>query len=378
MSYDRQLDQVCQHLVVDEPLYLDNDQRTIRPMRSIASANSVRVLFNGSFDAPSQGVYLPPTVTGTRNGPFSITTGVNDVFEVQINQGAVVRTTLTAAARVPMLQLADSLSRAIPMLQFFVSGRKLGFRSAFTGRAASVRVLSTSTFATTVGIAIKEYRGIDRLPGWNLITPTGQIDDRPMRFIVFDNSLKSFGDYVEISYSTVQQECRRCGGIGIENDWRYGRSGEVTQVRDEALITQEMLKLFYTLQGSNPFHPWYGTMISEQIGKKILVGGVLQNLIAADITQAFGRWQTIKKQQEEKIGQFVSDAEYPFRLLDVNVTQSAQDPTVFFVAITVQNRSSNPIVLERGLRIPEPQDLLRATQQQGIFRQSLRGYVLTG
>ena len=378
MSYDRQLDQACQHLVVDEPLYFDNDQKTVRPIRSIASANSVKVRFNGEFDAPSQGVFLPPTVTGTRNGPFTITAGVNDVFEVQINQGPVVRATLSAAAQIPMTQIVRDLSMAIPALQFFVSGKKLGFNSTYTGRGASVRVLGTSTFAATAGITVKEYRGIDRLPGWSLITPTGQVADRPMRYIVFDSTLKSYGDYAEISYSTVQQECRRCGGLGIENDWRYGLSGEVAQVRDEALITQEMLKLFYTLEGSNPFHPWYGTMVTEQIGKKILVGGVIQNLIVADITQAFNRWQTIKRQQQETIGQFVSDAEFPFRLLGVDVSQSTTDPTVFFVSITVQNRSQKPIVLERGLRIPEPQDLLGSTQQQGIFRQSLRGYVLTG
>jgi hypothetical protein len=248
-----------------------------------------------------------------------------------------------------------------------------------SGGRASFYLTSGCTLGSILGLTVnREYRGKDVLPGWYLINAPNVLSDRPLRYIVFEQPLRTNADFVEISYATIQQECRRCGGTGVENDWRYTTTGDVVEVRDEALLIQELLKLFYTEEGSNPFHDWYGTRLLDQIGQKIAVGSFIQNLIVADLYRAFGRWQSIKRQQEISIGQDVSDEEYPFRLLSVNVEQSKQDPTVFFVGVTVQNRSAKPIVIERGIRVPPPADLLGATQQQGIFRQSLSNYVLSG
>jgi hypothetical protein len=99
-------------------------------------------------------------------------------------------------------------------------------------------------------------------------------------------------------------------------------------------------------------------------------------MIVSDVYEAFRRWQSVKKQQEEVVGQSVSDEEYPFRLLSVNLQQSEQDPTVIFVSATVQNRSSRPIQIERGLRTPMPLDLLGSTQQQSTFDATLPNYSL--
>ena len=74
----------------------------------------------------------------------------------------------------------------------------------------------------------------------------------------------------------------------------------------------------------------------------------------------------------------MSDKEYPFKLLAVNLQQSQTDPTVLFIATTIQNRSQEPIQIERGIRLPQPLDLLGSTQAQGIFRQSLSKYTLAG
>jgi hypothetical protein len=194
---------------------------------------------------------------------------------------------------------------------------------------------------------------------------------------VFDEPLRSGSDFVEISYGTIREECRRCGGLGVENDWRFDANGDVVEIRDEGLLIQELQKDFYTILGSNPFHTWYGTGLIEAIGKKLTAGGFAQNLIVSDIYQAFNRWQSIKRQEEDN-GQFVSDREYPFRLLSVNLEQSAQDPTVIFVTVTVQNRSNDSIQLTRGLRLPQSLQLVSSTTPLGTIRQSLSGSVLSG
>jgi hypothetical protein len=241
------------------------------------------------------------------------------------------------------------------------------FRSNLLGRDAAIFLDPTSTLATLLGIPVnRHFNGKKVFPGWALVNRAGTLTDRPLRQIVFDEPLQADLNFLEVNYTTVRQECRRCGGLGVENDWRYSVTGEVTQVRDEILLIQELQKIIYTITGTNSFHNWYGTRIIDQIGEKLVVGGILQNRITSDIHTAFGSWQSIKKQQEETVGQAVSDEEFPFQLQGVTLEQSQDDPTVLFITVTVSNRSLKPIQLTRGLRLPYPNNLLGATAQQEI------------
>lgn len=379
MSFDRQIDQVCPHWVVEEALYVSADRRTVRPIRPIASSDSVRVRLDGAIEVPSYGAAIPASAVGGKTGPFTIKTGVNDVLSLQVGNGSIQTVTVPAFAKMPTEKLAYLLNQSFSGVTFFAQGERIGFRTILSGPGARVFLQSTSTMGATLGLVVnREYRGKLVTPGWTLVNDPNTLNDRPTRLIVFDQALKGFGEYVEINYSTVRQECRRCGGLGVENDWRYTTAGDTVEVRDEALLIQEIQKDFYTILGSNPFHPWYGTQLIETIGQKLTAGGFIQNLIVAEIYSAFNRWQTIKKQQEENVGQEVTDREYPYRLLSCVLQQSTQDPTVIFVNIVVQNRSGQQFDLTRGLKVPGPADLLGSSQQQGLIRQSLSNYVLTG
>jgi hypothetical protein len=114
-------------------------------------------------------------------------------------------------------------------------------------------------------------------------------------------------------------------------------------------MVQEFVKITYTNKGSNPFHLWYGTRLLESIGKKLSSNGVLQNMIVTDIRDAFKKWQSIKKQQEEAVGQDVSDAEYPFQILQVTLNPSSDDPTLVWVDSIIQNRGGDVIELSRDM-----------------------------
>ena len=344
MSYDRDLDQICPHFVVDETLYVDNTRQIVRPIKPIASLGSINLRLNGLLDIPSPGVQLPINVTGTANGPFTVTAGVNDTLVVKVNQGLPITV-----------------------------------QSAGTGYSATIWIDGASTIAATIGfMSTHLYRGVNVTPGWSLVLDPQSIPALPYRMIVFDQPLRSVGDFVELSYNTVSNQCRRCGGTNVENDWRYGYTGEVGQVFDEALLLQEITKIMFTVRGTNPFHGWYGTTLTDSVGKKLTLGNFVQNLILSDVNTAFERWKNIKTQQQQSAGQNVTDKEFPFRLLSVTLQQSTQDPTVVYVNLVVQNRSTQPIQISRGIRLPQPLDLLGSTQQQGILQQSLQHPVLVG
>lgn len=379
MSFDRQIDQLCPHLVVEELLLSQFDGQTFIPLRPISSAGSVLVRVNGEIEAPSSGVHVPAQSGGTKEGPFNLTFGVNSRLVLRINDELPQVVDLPTGSQVPVTQMADTLNSALHGVRFFADRNFLKFRSDLLGADSKIYIDAASTLATTVGIkANRQYQGKQAVPGWTLVNDPNTLLDRPVRMVVFDEPLRGFQDFVEVNYTTVRQECRRCGGLGVENDWRYGLDGSVAEVRNEALLIQELMKVTYSVRGSNPFHPWYGTTIIEQIGQKISTRGIVQNAITSDINTTFNRWQSIKRQQEQTVGQFVSDEEFPFRLVQVTLDQSQQDPTVMFVNIDVQNRSLKPIQLSRGLRLPQPLDLMGSTQAQGVFRQSLQDFTLVG
>jgi len=378
MSFDRQIDQLCTHEVAEEFLFVQADRQTAIPIRPISSAASVSVYLNGVTKVPSDGVQVQAQVVGTREGPFTLTSSTN-TLAIRINDDPVQTLVLPAATKITPSKLAATLTGFFGGLTFYVNRNRIGVRTALAGRDATFMLTSASTMAPLLGISTgRVFRGKDAFPGWTLVTDPTTLSDRPRRLIYFDDPLQADSNYVEITYTTVRQECRRCGGTGVENDWRYAADGKLNTARDEALLIQELLKITYTSRGSNPFHPWYGTTLLERIGSKNAVTGVLQNAITSDVYTTFGRWQSIKRQQEETIGQVLTDEEYPFRITGVKLEQSQQDPTVLFLNIDVQNRSFKPIVISRGLRLPEPLNLLGDTQTQGVFRQSLSKFTLVG
>jgi phage baseplate assembly protein W len=376
MSYDRQLDQLCPHLVVEEYLLMRGNLQVATPIRPISSINSVVVRVNGVTEVPSTGVDLPAQSVGSTKGPFTITAGVNNNLQVKVGNGAWQVVTIPGGVRLSANQVALQVSSRLQGVKFTSDGVRVGFQTDLRGAGATVFFHSDSPLAILLGIKVnRQYRGKLIFPGWTLVSNPNTLSDRPSRMIVFDQPLKADLNYLEVNYTTVRQECRRCGGLGVENDWRYGVTGDVVTVQDEILLIQEIQKIIYTVMGTNPFHNWYGTSIIECIGSKIAVGGVLQNKITSDIYTAFTRWQSIKKGQEEKVGQFVSDSEYPFQLQSVTLEQSQNDPTVIFVTVVVMNRSLKPIQIVRGLKIPQPDNLLGSTQQKSLV-QGLQNFQL--
>ncbi len=372
MSFDRQLDQVCTHEVVEEALFVNTDRLTVQPLRPISSANSVKVRVNGEAFVTPVGLHTPAIGKGSLPGPYNIRPGVNDTLVVSVNAGPDQTVTIPSGRSVTAQLLAKSLTTLVSGVVFDTTKKSQILAKSFKqGTASRIMFKNGSTVATTLGLTLnRAYRGQQIFPPWSLVNDPNTLSDRPTRLILFDTPINGTNDYFEINYATIRQECRRCGGAGVENDWRYNIQGEVIPVRDADLLVQETLKITYTVKGTNPFHAWYGTGLLEMIGKKISDRGLVQNLILSDIQDAFRRWQSIKKQQEDTAGQFVSDEEYPFRLLVVNLEPDPQDPTLIFVNALVQNRSSQPIQVTRGLKLPAPLDILGSTVQDALLQQN--------
>jgi len=376
MSFDRKIDWVCPHMVVEEALFLSSDRVTIKPLRPIGSVASLRVRLDGEVFVPPMGIHLPASALGNK-GPFTVRAPDNTLV-LSVNDGADQTVTLPLGEALTASTLATGFNTGAQSVLADVTPRgRFRLSTKAKGSNATLMLKSSSNLAQTLGLPVlRQWRGRTAVPGWSVVNDPNTLPDRPTRLVVFDAPLLGFKEFVELNYVTIRQECRRCGGLGVEHDWRYTPHGNTVEARYEALLIQENSKIAYTYRGSNPFHLWYGTSIFEMIATKMGSRGLAQNLITKDLQEAFRNWQSIKKQQEEVVGQFVSDEEYPFQILGVAFTGSP-DPTVVFVTATIQNRSQKPIQISRGISVPQPDNLLSSTAQEGVFRQSLTQFTLT-
>ena len=138
MSYDRQLDQICEHRVVEETLYVNFDQRTIRPLRPIASMDSVIVRINGAMTVPTYGLYAPARIVGAKTEPFTVRSGVNDLLLLQVGAGAIQMLKMSPGVGLSAKHIADVLNLQASGVLFEAHDRHVAMRSVLEGRGATM------------------------------------------------------------------------------------------------------------------------------------------------------------------------------------------------------------------------------------------------
>jgi len=193
MSYDRRIDKICPHMVREEALYLNPDRRTVRPLRPIAAAVSVKVRSNGLDLIPSQGVYLPAQSTTLKSSPFTIQGGVNDQLVIRIDDLQDQTVSIPSGNKLSVTQIVNVVNRQIRGASFTVTPKnQLRLVTASQGPSSKIFINTAgSTAAATLGYATNRgWIGRTTTPGWSLINDPNTLSDRPTRLIVFDEPLK--------------------------------------------------------------------------------------------------------------------------------------------------------------------------------------------
>lgn len=331
----------------EELLTVSDDRTTVTPLRPISSANSIVLRLNGETLALQEGVFTGASVVSAKEGPFNLT-GAS--LTLSLAGAADQVYTSPTGVGVSARRVADYLNLGLVGAQFDVSSRgRLEVRSLNKGPAATLKL--SGPLAVQLGFPPgREYRGTTICPPWSIVNDPNTLLDRPLKLIIFDEPLRTSANYVEIDYATLREECRRCGGLGREQDWRYSR-GKVVEARDEDLLLQEFTKALFTIKGSNPFAPWYGSDLERRIGGKQVSGGLVKSLITQDVHETWRNYQNIKRQYEAT-GARLTDAEYPYQLNQVSVTDHPSDPTTLYLHITISSRSLRPTPITRALKLP--------------------------
>lgn len=334
MSLDIRLAHPCPHLILEEPVVLGSDRRSLATSCPVASTNAVRVLVNDSIFVPSTGLFDSATLSATVPGPYRVP-ACDRTLVVQVQGGSVtIDVVPDPDGLVRVDRLARQITAALPTASVGLDAGRLSITDiGATGASSFVRVAGSA--ARWVGFPIQRGAvGRTVYPAWEVLgdpTTTG-------RYPVFRQALQNNASF-KVSYVTYPARCRRCGGSFVENDWEYDLRGDALIVANEDLLVQSALKMILTRIGSNAYFPTYGTSIRDAIGKKAL------STTATEIREQVRSALLLvsRMQQAQSKFQQVTLEERLFTVNSVDVRQSANDPTVFLVDVVVTNASGRPV-----------------------------------
>jgi len=325
MSKDIQLTWECPHIILEEVVRL-NGYQDLETKMPVANQGFVGVMVNNSLAIPSGGLFTFARLSSFVKGPYYILDNEQDL--TIYSSGERVSLTLPAGQLLSIQEVADLINDVSVTINAVSNNEHL---QIWDQRGATGKML---------------------YPGWHLYTPS---DTLTTRFIRFNESLPMKSDTFKVSYVTTPGRCLRCKAIGIENDYRYTGSAHVPEGRTEAtveagaliminnedLLYQTALKLLLTKQGSNPYHPSYGTSILKSVGAKA-TGAVAAGL-TSEIRRALNGLRLFQRKQaryqEITLREQLSDID------TVQVTPVTDDPTMFMVQVWVRNASQQSVQL---------------------------------
>ncbi len=127
----------------------------------------------------------------------------------------------------------------------------------------------------------------------------------------------------------------KSGDLSIEN-------GDLQIAMDTEKLIQDLLKICVSSTGSNPLHPWYGSMVSKTMIGSPLASDIVIQICKVQIENAV---KNLKAMQEAQSRQFqkMSPFEQINYIMDISVFRSNKDFRFFSVHVKVLSKGLKPI-----------------------------------
>jgi phage baseplate assembly protein W len=125
-----------------------------------------------------------------------------------------------------------------------------------------------------------------------------------------------------------------------QGDIAIGSDGDLEKVENTAKLIQDVLKILMTPLGSNPFHSWYGSLISSSIVGNPFEDEFLVKIADSQIRSALETIQNLQRAQMAS-SQKVTANELLAAVKDVKVVRNPVDPRFFSIFITILSKGLN-------------------------------------
>lgn len=201
-----------------------------------------------------------------------------------------------------------------------------------------------------------ELKPNDPIFGWKIERdPNSAVEDM-LRMIVFKRPIRDFFGVFEISYTVRSEKCRKCFGNLLVYDHALGSVGVGNAYTPlfntfEMKLMQQITKILFTVAGSSPFEPWYGTSIPESMYQAIRDPAAIKRRLLTDVTLALDKIKNIHFHQS-KI-QYLHPREILEQVRNVDLKQDDTDPRVFYITVECTTLAGDNILIKRELLMGE-------------------------
>ena len=336
MSEDLQISYACPHYTRYERVGLQNGIY-IMPSSPINGEGLVEIKRDGVVLNP-KGNNRESTITSPNVSPFRVRSTSN-VLTITTTEG--YSNTITLPAKI--YNSKTLISEIQGVLGSIVVEETSSKALRFSDQELGVGFTLTGSLLKTLGF--KKQKQVVKTkklsPPWGLVSRLNGHD------IQFQKNLEPEG-LLEISYTTEKRYCRRCGGTGVENDFRFASDGNIQKISDTNLLYQNVAKTLLTEIGSNPYHAWYGSNANRLIGKKNNASvGVSLRL---SVQQALDKLQKI--QQDLKRVQYLSQEERLMSVQSVEVSTLNNNATALLCNVVVRSGANRQVSVNIVFEVP--------------------------
>ena len=120
------------------------------------------------------------------------------------------------------------------------------------------------------------------------------------------------------------------------------KNGQLQTVVDSEKLIQDILKICLTTAGSNPLHPWYGSLISRTIVGSPLYSSIIVQIAKNQLSTSLDNLKSLQDIQVKSL-QRVSADEQISTVLDISVIRNQIDPRLFNVTVKALSKGLKPI-----------------------------------
>lgn len=135
----------------------------------------------------------------------------------------------------------------------------------------------------------------------------------------------------------------------VGNDLAINPDGSAQTVRDNEKLKQDILKAILTARGSNRFHQWYGSTISERTIGQVLEGSHLEAEATTAIQETLSTLMALQTAQARI--QYVSPGETIAAVKDVRVARDSTDPRQWSITVEILTRQLTTVEETFFLRV---------------------------
>lgn len=120
------------------------------------------------------------------------------------------------------------------------------------------------------------------------------------------------------------------GDLSIDN-------GELKTVIDTDKLAQDLLKICITPAGTNPFYPWYGSLVSKTMVGSPLSNDIILQVSRVQLENAIQNLKSLQENQSKQL-QILSPFEQINYIMDISISRDKNDFRLFLVNVRVLSK----------------------------------------